>query len=247
MQMTQNTILITGGTSGIGLELARAFHALGNQVIIAGRRQVLLDEISAAHPGMTGYRLDMTDASALADFAAEITSRHPALSVLINNAGIMLAENLMTQDLATSDSTIATNLTGPIHLTAALLPLLLSQPRAAVLNVTSGLAFVPLMHTPTYNATKAALHSYTQSLRAQLRDTAVQVIELAPPGVQSDLMPGHASDPHMMPMADFIAETLAKLHAMPDAAEICVDRVLFLRNAETEGRYAQTFAMLNGL
>jgi uncharacterized oxidoreductase len=248
MTSNENTILITGGASGIGLELARAFHARGAAVIVAGRRKALIDEVAAAHPGITGYVLDVEDPAAIVAFAARVTADHPKLNVLINNAGVMVREDLATpaEALAIAEATVATNLLGPIRLTAALLPHLLARPKATVVNVTSGLAFVPLAATPTYSATKAAMHSYSQSLRHQLRDTAVEVIELAPPGVQTELMPGHAQDPSMMPLDEFMAQTMAQFDQDPAPAEVLVDRVLFLRNAEREGRFDQTFAALNG-
>lgn len=248
MNITGNTILITGGGSGIGQALAAAFHAEGNQVIIAGRRAAALEETAAAHPGMATVVLDIEDPAAIRALAAQLAISHPALNVLVNNAGIMHAEDLLAQDfdLTDSEATIATNLLGPIRLTAALLPQLRRQKQAAVINVTSGLAFVPLVRTPTYNATKAALHSYTQSLRFQLAATGVQVIELPPPAVATDLVPGHAANPQSMPLDAYVEESMALLKANPDAEEICVERVKPLRNAEASGRYAQTFAMLNG-
>jgi uncharacterized oxidoreductase len=192
MKTTGNTILITGGGSGIGRGLAEAFHALGNQVIIAGRRKRALDETTAANPGMTSLTLDIEDPAHIRSFAAEVAARYPALNVLINNAGIMRAEKLRAQqaDLGDAESTIATNLLGPIRLTAALLPLLERQPASVIMNVSSGLAFVPMAPTPTYCATKAAIHSYTQSLRWQLRGSAIEVLELVPPYVATDLMGG---------------------------------------------------------
>ena len=164
MQMNGNTILITGGGSGIGRALAEAFQAEGNQVIIAGRRQEMLDEAVAANPGMKAAVLDIANAGATASFAQQIKADYPALNVVIHNAGIMRTENLLAgQDaLADAEATIATNLLGPIRLTAALLPLLQSQPHAAIMTVSSGLAFVPLAMTPTYCATKAAI-TRTQS------------------------------------------------------------------------------------
>jgi len=242
-----NTILITGGTSGIGRELAREFHARGATVIIAGRRQALLDEIVAEHAGMSGYVLDVEDAGSIAAFAARVVADHPALNVLINNAGVMIPENVKSpaDALPVAEQTVAINLLGPIRLTAALLPHLLGRPTATVVNVTSGLAFVPLAATPTYSATKFGLHAYSEALRHQLRDTSVEVIELAPPGVQTDLMPGHAQDPSMMPLDEFMAETMAQFDAEPTPAEVLVERVKFLRNAEREGRYDQAFAALN--
>ncbi len=208
MQLTGETILITGGGSGIGRALAEALHALGNTVIIAGRRQQALDEVTSANPGMESFLLDIEDQDAIPVFAEQVKARFPNLNVLINNAGVMRAENLLAPDLADSEATIRTNLLGPIWLTAALLPHLRAQPRATIMMVSSGLAFVPLAGTPTYCATKAAIHSYSQSLRYQLKDTPVEVIELIPPYVQTELMgPGQASDPAAMPLADFIAET----------------------------------------
>jgi uncharacterized oxidoreductase len=249
MTFTNQTILVTGGTSGIGLAFAIAMQARGNTVIITGRRQALLDRIVADHPGLVAYAADVTDAAARSHLVQTVLRDHPALSVLVNNAGVMQAEDLTADPVRTetADLTIATNLLAPIHLTAALLPHLRSQPQAAVINVTSGLAFVPLAMTPTYNATKAALHSWTLSLRAQLRATNIRVIELAPPAVQTDLMPGSATNPNYMTLADFTAEAVAKLTADPTPDEVLVDRVLFLRNADRSGTFDQTFAMLNGL
>lgn len=249
MHLTGNTILVTGATSGIGLELAKAFRNLGNTVIIAGRRQALLDSITAEHPDIEGYALDVTDPAAISAVTAQVRQSHPELNVLINNAGIMQAEDLTDPgyDPAAAEAIISTNLTAPIRLTAALLPHLRAQPRSAVLNVTSGLAFVPLAITPTYNATKAALHSWTQSLRIQLRDTTTEVIEIAPPAVQTDLMPGSATNPHYLPLADFIAETMDLLADQPTPSEILVERVMFLRRAEAEGRYDATLRALNQL
>lgn len=248
MQLSGNTILITGGGSGIGRGLAEAFHRLGNQVILAGRRRAALEAVAAAHPGMTILELDVASPEGIRAGAARLRAEHPQLNVLVNNAGIMRPERLLAQDdLADAEATVTTNLLGPIRLTAALLPHLLEQPRAAVMNVSSGLAFVPLALTPTYCATKAAIHSYTQSLRFQLRGTAVQVLELAPPYVQTELMgPDQASDPHAMPLEEFIQESMAILRDAPDAEEICVQRVLPLRRAEQDGNFRGVFEGLNG-
>jgi uncharacterized oxidoreductase len=209
MKLTGNTILITGGGTGIGRGLAESLQALGNQVIIAGRRKAPLEETIAANPGMKFLTLDIEDRSAIRAFAGRIASEFPALNVLINNAGIMRPENLKHQqdDLADAEAIVATNLLGPIRLTAALLPLLSRQPHSTIMTVTSGLAYTPLAFTPTYCATKAAIHSYTLSLRYQLRDTTTEVIEIVPPYVQTDLMDG-AEDPRAMPLKDYIAETM---------------------------------------
>ena len=247
MNMTGNTILITGGGSGIGRGLAEALHALGNQVVIAGRRQQALDETAAANPGMKALQLDVEDPAAIRAFAAQVAADFPALNVLFNNAGIMRAENLLAQqdDLADAEAMVATNLLGPIRLTAALLPHLRQQPHAAIMNVSSGLAFVPLAFTPTYCATKAAIHSYTQSLRYQLRSTSIEVLELVPPYVQTHLMDG-ADDPRAMPLKAFIAGVMQILQTQPTPAEICVQNVNPLRRAAEEGRYDGTFNGMNG-
>jgi uncharacterized oxidoreductase len=248
MNITGNTILISGGGSGIGRALAEALHARGNQVIVAGRREGVLRETAAANPGMAWATLDVEDAAALAAFGAQVVKDHPGLNAVILNAGIMKAEDLKAEpfDLATVEATIATNLLGPIRLTAALLPHLRAQPKATVITVTSGLAFIPLVATPTYSATKAAMHSWTQSLRHQLRDTAVEVLELAPPAVATDLMPGHAENPNAMPLADYTAEVVGLIER-GDAprGEVLVERVKPLRFAEVGG-YEDLFERLNG-
>ena len=246
--MTKDTILITGGTSVIGLELAKALHAQSHKVIITGRRQALLAQIAADHPGIATYTQDVADAAAVPGFVAKVIQDHPALNMVILNAGIMPAESLSAtpSDLALSEQVIETNLLAPIRLTHALLPHLTAQPKARIVTVSSGLAFVPLALTPTYSASKAAIHSWSQSLRYQLRNTSVKVTELAPPGVQTDLMPGHATNPAMMPLADFIAAVMAMLTAPEVPDEILVDRVKPLRFAESQGKQAEVFAMLNG-
>jgi uncharacterized oxidoreductase len=247
MNMTGNTILMTGGSSGIGQALAVALHTSGNQVIITGRRQQALEETVAAHPGMAFRVLDIMDAAAIRTFATDIVRDYPALNVLINNAGIMKAEDMLADpvDLTQAEAMIATNLLGPIRLTAALLPHLRARVAATVINVSSGLAFVPLAVTPTYSATKGALHSWSQSLRHQVRNTGVQVIELAPPAVATDLMPGSRANPNAMVLADYIAESMALLQGDPGAEEILVEKVRLLRNAEKSAQYGAVFGMLN--
>lgn len=246
MQMTNNTILITGGGTGIGRALAEAFHTLGNEVIIAGRRAEVLGEVAAANPGMKTALLDIGDADAVQNFARQLVTDYPALNVVVHNAGIMRPEVVQTGALADAEATVATNLLGPIRLNAALLPHLMAQPQATVMTVSSGLAFVPMALTPTYNATKAAIHSYTQSLRYQLMGTSVQVIELVPPAVQTELMgPEQATNPHFMPLADFTTETMSLLAAQPGATEILVERVKPLRFAEVNGGYDEFFKRFN--
>jgi len=245
MQISGNTILVTGGNSGLGRRFAEEFARRGNKVLITGRKQATIDEVTAGTPGITGYVLDVTDPQAIRDFAARVTADHPDLNVMINNAGIMVAEDLKQQDLHVAEDIVTTNLLGPIRLISALMPHLLGKEAATIMTVSSGLAFVPLAKTPTYNATKAAIHSYTLSLREQLKDTRVEVIEIVPPGVQTDLMPGQADDPNMMPLGEYIAETMANFEKQPTPVENAVGRVNFLYKATEEGRFDQTFHMLN--
>lgn len=250
MQVTDNIILITGGASGIGRGLAEAFHRLGNQVVISGRRQQALDAVTAANPGMRSLQVDISTASGAQAFASQALEQFPGLNVLINNAGIMQPEELKSGPgyLEVAEATIATNLLGPIRLTAALLPHLLKQPRAAVLTVSSGLAFVPMVATPTYSATKAAIHSYSISLRHQLAGTSVEVIEIAPPYVQTELMGAQqAMDPRAMPLEAFIAEVMGILTNQPDASEVIVERCKPLRFAAENHRMAEMIGMINSM
>lgn len=239
MNISGNTILITGGTSGIGRALAEAFHKEGNRVIVTGRRRNLLDEVTLANPGMKASVLDVQDARAVEEFARKAQQEYPSLNVLINNAGIMKPEDLTDtrHDFSLVQSTVETNLLAPIRLTTSLLPLLQRQPQATVMTVSSGLAFVPMALTATYCATKAAIHSWTQSLRYQLKGTHIQVMELIPPYVQTELMGEHqATDPRAMPLKDFIAEVMEILRTQPEAREICVKRVFPLRFAAEQGQ-----------
>lgn len=246
MNISGNTILITGGGSGIGRALAEALHKAGNQVVIAGRREALLHEVTSANPGMEALLLDIQDKDDVAAFARQAVESFPELNVVIHNAGIMRSEAVAAGDfLATAEDTIATNLLGPIRLTAALLPHLLKQERAAILTVSSGLAFVPLATTPTYSATKAAIHAWSMALREQLKATPVEVIEIAPPYVQTELLgPQQAVDPAAMPLAEFTAEVMALLESAPDTGEIIVERCKPLRFAAENGQVAAIFAQL---
>jgi uncharacterized oxidoreductase len=250
MKTHGNTILITGGGSGIGRGLAEAFHKADNQVVIAGRRQSALDEVARANRGMKAMTLDIEDPSAIRAFASRIAKEHPKLNVLINNAGIMRVENALEkpEDVSDAEAIVTTNLLGPIRLTSALLPHLREQPRATVMMVSSGLAFVPIAATPTYCATKAAIHSYSQSLRRQLRETSVEVLELVPPYVQTELLGAHqARDPNAMPLDEYIAEVMQIVKAAPENGEIVVKRCELLRFAAETGKYDQAFEMLNAM
>lgn len=246
MKTSGNTILITGGTSGIGLGLAQRFHTAGNQVIIAGRRTDLLAEIAAQDPGIATVSLDVSDPASIAAAFDEVIRRFPELNVLVNNAGIMLPENLLDPaQMETAEATIATNLLGPIRLLTRFTPFLAGNADAAIINVTSGLAYAPLPATPTYSATKAAMRSFTESLRAQLVDTNVQVIDLVPPAVRTTLM-NQTESPHAMPLDDFLSEAMDLLATRPDAEQILVERVKRQRFAEANGTYDEVLAMLSG-
>lgn len=228
MQLTNNTLFITGGASGIGRGLAEAFHKLGNKVIIAGRRKALLDEVIAANPGMEGLELDINDPASIDKVAKTLISRFPSLNVLINNAGIMPFDDAAGHiDEATMIGTITTNLMGPIRLTSSLVEHLKSQPRAVIINNTSVLAFVPLAGNAVYSASKAALHSYSLSQRFMLRGTSVTVQEIAPPWVNTDLI-HKGDDPRAMPLDAFIEETMRGLAT--DVPEVIVEAIRPLRD-----------------
>ncbi len=230
MELTGNTIFITGGGSGIGRGLAEALHALGNKVIISGRRQAVLAEVTAANPGIDAVELNVTDPASIASVAEGLIAKYPELNVLINNAGIMgmdNAEGVMND--ADLESVITTNLLGPIRMTSALIEHLKAQPSATVAYVTSGLAFTPLATSAGYCATKAGIHSYLMSQRYKLKGTAVKVLEIAPPYVQTELQGARqAGDPRAMPLKDYIAETVKILGT--DADEVLVERVKMQRN-----------------
>ena len=243
MQTSGNTILITGGGSGIGRELAHKWHDLGNAVIVAGRTQASLDETAAGHANIHTMIVDVGDADDLARFAKKVVEVHPAINVLVNNAGIMRFEDITEErELGDAEATIATNLLGPIRLIDGLIEHLKAQENAAIINVTSGLAFVPMPRTATYSATKAAMHSYTVSLRAKL-EGKVEVIELAPPAVQTELTPGQSTREGYMPLDEFIEETMLGFTAEETPQEVLTQNVLFLRNAEAEGRFDKALEM----
>lgn len=248
MKFAGNTVLVTGGGTGIGRGLAEAFHKAGSTVIIAGRREQVLQETVAANPGMESVRLDTGDPADIERVVPGLLERYPALNTVVHSAGIMKDEKLRHGiPMADVTATIAINLTGVIGLTAAVLPHLMKQPRAAVLTVSSGLAFVPLALNPTYCATKAAIHSWTQSLRYQMQGTGVEVIEIAPPYVQTELTgERQKSDPFAMPLDEYLSETVSLLEAgdLP-AGEVLVERVYPQRYAERENRYDTFFQERN--
>lgn len=245
MKTSGNTILVTGATSGIGLGLALRWHDAGNTVVVAGRRQDLLDRIVAEHPGIEAIQLDVTDPASIAACFTDVTARFPQLNVLVNNAGIMATEDLLDPgSLATAEATITTNLVGPIRVTSAFAPFLARQADAVIVNTASGLAFVPLAITPTYCATKAAVHSLTQSQRIQFAAHGIDVLELIPPAVQTTLL-GMNDDERAMPLEDFLDEVMDILASTPAVTEVAVKRVGFMRDAEAQGRYPDAVRALN--
>ena len=247
MNITGNTIFIPGSTSGIGLALALALRARGNTVIVGGRRADLLDQIAAEHPGLDTVVIDTADAASIESAARQVLGRHPDLNVLIPMAGIMRVEDWHKPAafLASAESVLTTNVLGPVRLIAAFIEHLQARPDATIITVSSGLAFTPLAATPSYNASKAAIHLLSESIRLQLADTTVKVVELEPPSVRTALVPGQEDNEFAMPLDEFIAEVMALLEAQPDAREIQVERVKFLRYGEARGDYDQVVATLN--
>lgn len=248
MQLKDNTIFIPGATSGIGLALALALQDKGNTVIVGGRRTGLLEQIAAEHPGIGTVRIDTTDRDSIRAAAATVLAEHPDLNVLVTMAGIMRVEDWTRSGVADqAEEIVTTNLLGPIRLIDAFIDHLRTRPAATIMTVSSGLAFAPLKVTPTYNATKAAIHLLSESLRLQLAGTGVEVLELVPPAVATDLLPGQRESPFAMPLEDFIAEVVEILETQPDATEIQVENVKFLRYGEARGDYDHVVATLNRL
>lgn len=192
MKISGNTILITGGASGIGLELAQQLLAKGNKIIITGRDQAKLKKAKENFPKIITIRTDVSKTQDIQAMYAQVVKEFPELNILINNAGIMKNINLQNSDdsLEAITEEIEINLNGPIRMTKIFLEHLKTKSEAAIVNVSSGLAFVPLPISPVYCATKAGLHSFTQSLRVQLKNTNVKVFELAPPATETELLAG---------------------------------------------------------
>ncbi|WP_420997275.1 SDR family oxidoreductase [Cupriavidus sp. 30B13] len=249
MKTTGNTILITGGTSGIGRALAEAFHDRGNRVIVTGRRQAMLDEIAASRPGIVGLPLDLGDPASLARLADDVRAGFPGLNVLVANAGISRPEDVTADrwDGSDAEAIIETNILGVLRATAAFLPLLKHQRNATILATGSALAFLPLASFPTYCASKAFLHSWLTSLRHQLREIPVEVLELSPPYVQTELTGAQqAADPCAMPIGDYIAQVMKMLeHGDHPRGELLLERDHARRWAERDGTYDAIFATMN--
>lgn len=247
MRISGNTIFIPGATSGIGLALALALRDRGNTVIVGGRRADLLERIAGENPGIDTVLIDTTDAGSIEAAAKQVLAAHPRLNVLITMAGIMRVEDWHRPEsfLASAESVVTTNVLGPIRLIAAFIEHLRAQPDATIVTVSSGLAFTPLKATPSYNASKAAIHMLSESIRLQLADTSVKVMELEPPSVRTSLLPGQEDNELAMPLEEFVAEVMTLLETQPDAKEIQVERVKFLRYGEARGDYDQVVATLN--
>jgi short-subunit dehydrogenase involved in D-alanine esterification of teichoic acids len=247
MNISGNTIFIPGATSGIGLALAVELHAKGNTVIVGGRRAERLERVAAEHPGLDTVTIDTADPASIAAAAKEVLAKHPDLNVLVTMAGIMHVEDWHNPGsfLASAESIITTNVLGPIRLIGALIEQLQSRPDATIITVSSGLAFAPLKVTPSYNASKAAIHMLSESIRLQLADTAVKVKELVPPSVRTALLPGQEDNDVAMPLDEYVAEVIGLLENQPDDNEIQVERVKFLRYGEARGDYDRVVAALN--
>jgi short-subunit dehydrogenase involved in D-alanine esterification of teichoic acids len=247
MDLTNSTVFIPGATSGIGLALAVALHEQGSTVVVGGRRTDLLERIAAEHPGLDTVRIDTTDPESIASAAKEVLDRHPNLDTLVTMAGIMRAEDWHHPEgfLDTAEQIVTTNVLGPIRLIGAFVEHLQTRPHATIVTVSSGLAFAPLAVTPTYDASKAAIHMLSEALRLQLADTSVDVVELVPPSVATDLMPGQRESAFAMPLDEFVTEVVHLLRTQPDAHEILVERVKFLRFGEARGDYDEVVRVLN--
>ncbi|MFC8616991.1 SDR family oxidoreductase [Micromonospora purpureochromogenes] len=247
MNISGNTVFIPGSTSGIGLALALELQARGNTVIVGGRRTDLLKQIATEHPGIDTVTIDTADPASIASAAREVLARHPDLNVLVTMAGIMRVEDWHQPEtfLASAEAVVNTNVLGPIRLIAAFIEHLRAQPDATIVTVSSGLAFAPLKVTPSYNASKAAIHMLSESIRLQLADTTVKIVELEPPAVRTSLLPGQENSEFAVPLDEFVAEVVGLLEAQPEAKEIQVERVKFLRYGEARGDYDKVVETLN--
>jgi short-subunit dehydrogenase involved in D-alanine esterification of teichoic acids len=247
VNISGNTIFIAGATSGIGLALAIELKAKGNTVIVGGRRADLLEHIAAEHPGLHMTVIDTTDPASTDAGAKEVLAQYPDLNVLVTMAGIMHIEDWHKPEgfLASAESVITTNVLGPIRLIAAFIEHLQTRPVATIMTVSSGLAFAPLTVTPSYNASKAAIHMLSESIRLQLADSTVEVKELVPPAVRTTLLPGQENSSAAMPLEDFVAEVVALLEDQPDGTEVLVEQVKFLRYGEARGEYDRVVSALN--
>ncbi|MEE6166179.1 MULTISPECIES: SDR family oxidoreductase [unclassified Mycolicibacterium] len=247
MNISGNTIFIPGSTSGIGLELAKQLQAKGNTVIVGGRRVDRLQQIAAENPAFDHVQIDTADAVSITHAAKQVLNQHPDVNVIILMAGIMNVEDWHRPEgfLSSAESVITTNVLGPIRVIAAFIEHLQTKPNATIITVSSGLGFAPLRVTPSYNASKAAIHMLSESLRLQLADTSVQIMELEPPAVRTALLPGQETSEWAMPLEEFVTDVVGLLESQPDATEIQVEQVKFLRYGEARGDYDTVVKTLN--
>ncbi len=247
MDITGNTIFIPGGTSGIGLTLAQRLKDRGNTIIVGGRRAALLEQLRAEH-GFETVQVDTTDPASIDTAATQVIADHSGLNALIAMAGIQQPEDWHDAErfLQVAENTVRTNVLGPIRLIAAFIKQLQSQPRSTIITVSSGLASIPLALTPTYCASKAAIHMLSEAIRLQLADTSVQVIELVPPAVRTALMTDQSNNPRAMSVEEFTDAVMNLLETQPDIRELLVDNVKLQRFAEQRGEYDKVVAIING-
>ena len=232
MKISGNTILITGGTSGIGLAFAEELMKEGNTVIICGRRTDRLDELKSKHPGMVTRECDIADEKQREELISWALAKYPDLNVLMNNAGMQLATDLTKPvDLEKVRKEMETNFIAPVHLSSLFAWQVTNKNNAAIINISSGLAFVPIAFMPVYCSTKAALHSFCLSLRHQLKSLGIQVIEIAPPSVDTELGHERRADKTQthggIPIAEFLSEAMEGLKN--DVPEIVVGHSKNLR------------------
>ncbi|MFE0820672.1 SDR family oxidoreductase [Streptomyces sp. NPDC058847] len=245
MDTTGNTVFIAGGTRGIGLALARRFREAGNTVIIGGRREEALDQLAAEY-GFDTVTVDVTDLDSVLTSRDRVVSAHPEVNVLVAMAGIMVAEYVKKPDfLEAAERTVETNILGTLRLIAAFTEHLQTRPDSTIITVSSGLAHTPLGITPSYNGSKAFIHLFSETIRLQLADTSIKVVELCAPALRTELMPGGSQVEGFYPLESYIEDTWAILSEQPDVTEVIIDRVKPLRLSEVENRYAATVEMLN--
>jgi uncharacterized oxidoreductase len=243
VDLSKNEVLVTGGGSGIGLGLAEKFLAAGSTVIVCGRRKNILEEVRKKHPGLITYPCDLAREAERDRLAEWIETEHPHVNVLVNNAGIQQRIGITQKDFwARAKQEVAINWEAPIHLTTLLLETLKKAPRAFILNVTSGLAFVPMASAPIYCATKAAMHSFTWALRPMLAGSSVQVIEIIPPAVNTDLG-GVGLHTTGTPLEEFISSVAQQLQE--GKMEITYGFSEKMSRASRE-ELEQTFQRMNG-
>jgi uncharacterized oxidoreductase len=250
MNLSNNTILITGGATGIGLALAEEFLSRGNEVIICGRREEKLRGAKEKNPKLHTFVCDLSKADERIACTNSVIRDFPELNVLINNAGIQQYLKFLN-DIPEEkiENEIATNLTAPIHLSSLFIPHFLKKSEAAIMNVTSGLAFVPIANSPVYCATKAALHSFSMTLRVQLRDTPIKVFELAPPIVDTELDRGERDKHNIIHRGISAEECAAEMITMigEDSYFAPVERASNMFEASRSDQFDTFFKRMNGL